>query len=457
MTGRIKKHITVVIVVLGILLGGGLLLFLLHGQGISTTLGFVFGWHHIAEQQQHFTQTLTTMVQEAGLPAGSYQLGERLPQRRGQEQWQRQTHTIQLPATLSLGTFAERLQALGEQIRFLSRQEHRDATVAASELFFGKAGVITDIVILLQVPETTQPPASLSLHIPPSTIAPFPKTPLQPASPPPPPAVRPQPVPKASPPQVAKLQPSPIPPAPPAPLTPAPAVPPVPPPPLSGAPGHPQVAIVIDDLGWDFEAARSLLALGVPLSFAILPETPHRVLIAQEARQQRHDVLLHLPMESHGASHIDLGPYGLRSVMTATELASRVEAALEAVPAVIGVNNHMGSRLTEDRPAMHAVMQLLKRHNLFFLDSRTSKDSLAYQVAQELGVRAAQRQVFLDNDADPTKITQQLQRLITVAQQQGRAIGIGHPYPATLKVLQEHVPLLRQAGVQFVTLSRLVK
>jgi hypothetical protein len=102
-------------------------------------------------------------------------------------------------------------------------------------------------------------------------------------------------------------------------------------------------------------------------------------------------------------------------------------------------------------------MQMIKHHKLFFLDSRTSKDSLAYEVAQKIGVPTAQRQIFLDNEADATKITQQLHHLATLAHEQGSAIGIGHPYPATLQALHHFLPTLRQAGIELVPVSRLVR
>jgi uncharacterized protein len=117
----------------------------------------------------------------------------------------------------------------------------------------------------------------------------------------------------------------------------------------------------------------------------------------------------------------------------------------------------MGSRLTENREAMQVVMQLLKQRNLFFLDSRTSQKSLAYQIAQELGVRTAQRQVFLDNTLDVTKIHQQLHYLASLAHEHGSAIGIGHRYPETVRTLRHTLPELRQAGIDIVPVSRLVK
>jgi polysaccharide deacetylase 2 family uncharacterized protein YibQ len=143
--------------------------------------------------------------------------------------------------------------------------------------------------------------------------------------------------------------------------------------------------------------------------------------------------------------------------MNSQELAAHIEVALAAVPAAIGVNNHMGSRLTEDREAMRVVMHLLKQRNLFFLDSRTSQKSLAYHVARELGVRTAQRQVFLDTTPEMAKIQQQLHYLVALAHEHGSAIGIGHPHPATVQTLWHTLPELRQAGIDIVPVSHLVK
>jgi hypothetical protein len=216
------------------------------------------------------------------------------------------------------------------------------------------------------------------------------------------------------------------------------------------------VAIVIDDLGWNLEAARALLALDAPLSFAILPNAPYRTVIAQEAQRRGRDILLHLPMEPYKYPHVNPGQPALLSTMNTRELTAEVEVALAALPPVVGVNNHMGSRLTEDRTAMRAVMQHIKRHNLFFLDSRTSQKSLAAQVARELGVRTAERHVFLDNETETTKIHQQLDQLATLARMRGHAIGIGHPYPETVQALWHMLPELQQAGIEIVPISRLV-
>jgi polysaccharide deacetylase 2 family uncharacterized protein YibQ len=143
--------------------------------------------------------------------------------------------------------------------------------------------------------------------------------------------------------------------------------------------------------------------------------------------------------------------------MDTHEFTAQMENALATVPLAVGVNNHMGSRLTEDRAAMQMVMQLLKQHNLFFLDSRTSPKSLAYQVARELGVRTAQRHIFLDNDTDPFKIATQLHRLAALAREYGSAIGIGHPYPETVQSLRDTLQEVQRTGIEVVPVSRLVQ
>jgi polysaccharide deacetylase 2 family uncharacterized protein YibQ len=127
------------------------------------------------------------------------------------------------------------------------------------------------------------------------------------------------------------------------------------------------------------------------------------------------------------------------------------------LPTAIGVNNHMGSRLTEDSQAMHVIMRDLKQYDLFFLDSRTSSASQAYRIAREVGLKAAQRNVFLDHDTRPEQIVQQLHRLATLAQRHGYAIGIGHPYPETLYALKQALPTLRRAGIAIVPVSHLVQ
>jgi len=151
------------------------------------------------------------------------------------------------------------------------------------------------------------------------------------------------------------------------------------------------------------------------------------------------------------------GPGALTETMDHRELRQATRNALDAVPGAVGVNNHMGSALSEDPAAMSAVLDVVRRRGLFFLDSRTSAASVAYDLARESGIAAARRNVFLDRDRAPEAIRAELRRPLAIARGGEPAIAIGHPYPETLQVLAEEIALARQKGYRFVTLSRVVK
>jgi polysaccharide deacetylase 2 family uncharacterized protein YibQ len=142
--------------------------------------------------------------------------------------------------------------------------------------------------------------------------------------------------------------------------------------------------------------------------------------------------------------------------MSDQQLTTSTQAALDAVPGALGVNNHMGSQLSADRRSMDLVLGELARHGLYFLDSRTSPDTVAYRTALGLGMAAAERQVFLDPDPDPEAIAGQFWRLLNLARQRGSAIAIGHPYPSTLEVLRREIPAARALGYEFVPVSYLL-
>jgi polysaccharide deacetylase 2 family uncharacterized protein YibQ len=372
------------------------------GQQVSNTLLFLLGQQYIAQHQQQFSSHVYSVLQKAELPLTAYHLEGVVPQRRGRERWQYREHVMHIPPGLPLNTFETLFRETMPSLPFtiLARHVRRTPNHLAVELTFGMAGVPTDILMFTQAYTTV----TESLHVA--------KVPLF------------------------------------LPLEHFPRLP---------QPSLPQLAIVIDDLGWDLGAAQGLLAIDIPLSFAILPNTPYKNLIAQEAQRQGKEILLHLPMEPYNYPHVDPGQPALLSTMNTKELTAQVEAALAAIPTAVGVSNHMGSRLTENRDAMHVVMQVMKHHNLFFLDSRTSQKSLAYQVAHALGVRTAQRHIFLDNEIDSRKISQQLYRLAALARESGSAIGIGHPYPETVQSFRDTLPEIQQTGVEFVPISRLVQ
>jgi len=215
-----------------------------------------------------------------------------------------------------------------------------------------------------------------------------------------------------------------------------------------------RVALVIDDLGRSLGDVRGLEALGVPLSYAVLPfESKTREVVAALRRNDR-EILCHLPMQPvNGANP---GPGALLRSMSPEELVAATRAALQAVAGATGVNNHMGSSFTTDRQAMRTVLGELDRHGLFFLDSRTSGKSVGYAQARALGLPAAKRQVFLDGDPNPEVIRRQFRQLLAAARQRGAAIGIGHPHPETLAILAEEVPRAGALGYEFVPVSYLL-
>ena len=218
-----------------------------------------------------------------------------------------------------------------------------------------------------------------------------------------------------------------------------------------------RVAIVIDDLGRDVAVIERLAAIapGVQLSYAVLPFESRTSEVVEALRRHGAEVLLHLPMDPEGGA--DPGPGALTTQMSKRELAAATEAALAAVPGALGVNNHMGSKLSADRAAMTAILGELAREGRYFLDSRTTAESVGFDVARELGVPAANRDLFLDDDPAPDAIAAQFALLLTRAREQGAAIALAHPRPSTLAVLAEQIPQAIAAGIEFVPVSYLLE
>lgn len=225
-------------------------------------------------------------------------------------------------------------------------------------------------------------------------------------------------------------------------------------PPASGPVHGIRVALVVDDLGRSVEDLPPLEALGVPITYAVLPYQEQTPQVVSELRRRGEEILLHLPMEPKNGE--DPGPGALRRGMSDEELREKTLAALAAVPGAAGVNNHMGSGFSTEEGPMTTVLSLLAGRGLFFLDSRTSAESVGYRVARDLGVPAAERQVFLDGDPTQEAITAQFQRLLGLARLHGAAIAIGHPHPETLAALEREVPKAKAEGYEFVPVSYLL-
>ena len=220
---------------------------------------------------------------------------------------------------------------------------------------------------------------------------------------------------------------------------------------------RPKIALVIDDLGDKDNISQELLHWDLPITFAILPFTPFSKTLAEEAHRQRREVILHLPMEPRGYPQIRPGEGVLLGEMNEKKLLRQLTKDIEAVPYISGVSNHMGSRLMEEPAKIKIIFSELKRRRLFFLDSRTTPQTVGLQVAQSVGLKAMERNIFIDNSSAEEDIKQQLEQLIQLSLSKGKAIGIGHPHPSTLKSIKEMIPELKEKGIEVVPLSALLE
>lgn len=218
----------------------------------------------------------------------------------------------------------------------------------------------------------------------------------------------------------------------------------------------PKVAFIIDDLGYETEVAKKMMELEFPVALSILPFLQYSEFTAEEGRKNNQEIMLHLPMEPNN-SNADPGPGAIKSYMSEEEIRLAVRKCILDFPYAIGVNNHMGSKITEDRKIMEIVLEEIKGYNLFFIDSITTKDSIAYEVAQEMEIKSAVRSVFLDNENDMEYIKGQMLEVQETALREGEAIAIGHSRINTFYILKLMIPELIRAGIEVVPVSELVK
>jgi polysaccharide deacetylase 2 family uncharacterized protein YibQ len=225
--------------------------------------------------------------------------------------------------------------------------------------------------------------------------------------------------------------------------------------PSQGAPGHARLAIILDDLGTDRAAADAIFALPYPLTISVLPDHAHSTDIAEDAHRRGYEVMLHLPMQSVGNETPEAQE--LRPGMNADEIPLVIDQMMQSVPNAAGVNNHQGSQATADAALMGELMPVLRDWKLFYVDSRTTAATVAYDTAQKDAVRCAFRNVpFLDDVQETGAIRKQLELAIRGALGKGEAIAIGHPHPATLQALREFLPQAEARGVRLVFASELV-
>ncbi|MEE4362369.1 MAG: divergent polysaccharide deacetylase family protein [Desulfotignum sp.] len=217
-----------------------------------------------------------------------------------------------------------------------------------------------------------------------------------------------------------------------------------------------RMALIIDDIGYDKKIAMALHTLEPNISFSVLPWSPFGRVISRMLADRGAEIMLHLPMEPMEYPSVNPGPGALLTSMPPDMLIAQLEKNLKEVPGVSGVNNHMGSMFTTQANQMNQVFTILKKEDLFFIDSRTAKNSQCRASARLLQVRFAERDVFLDNVQEVDYITGQFAQLKKIAKKHGAAIGIGHPYPATLETLKIELPKLK-GKIEIIPASRMVR
>lgn len=221
--------------------------------------------------------------------------------------------------------------------------------------------------------------------------------------------------------------------------------------PVSQGQMPPIIAIIIDDMGHNRIQGERLIALDQPLTLAFLPFRRYTTVLAEKAHKRQKEIMLHAPMAN--TRRLELGPGGLNEGMSQNEMNLTLRRALRSIPHVQGVNNHMGSLLTQQLQPMDWVMTELNNYPVYFVDSRTIASSVAGDVAAAYRIPTLSRDVFLDHEQTEEYIHQQFQRLVQKAKENGSAIGIGHPHKITVDYLEKHLPELDEEGIAVATVS----
>ncbi|MEX0604885.1 MAG: divergent polysaccharide deacetylase family protein [Marinobacter sp.] len=213
----------------------------------------------------------------------------------------------------------------------------------------------------------------------------------------------------------------------------------------------PTIAIIIDDMGHNLSQGRRLVEMEYPITLAFLPFRRHTTELAKAAHAHQKEIMLHAPMAN--TRNIGLGPGGLDGSMDEPATITTLRRAIQSIPHVRGVNNHMGSLLTQLQPNMDWVMTELFRYPLYFVDSRTIATTIAGETAAAHQVPTLTRDVFLDHEQTEEYVDAQFQLLIETAKRNGSAIGIGHPHKVTVDYLIKKLPELDEQGIAVATVS----
>jgi polysaccharide deacetylase 2 family uncharacterized protein YibQ len=220
--------------------------------------------------------------------------------------------------------------------------------------------------------------------------------------------------------------------------------------------GKPLIAIVLDDVGVARSHAEMAIDLPGVITLAFMTYADGVADMAARARAKGHELMLHVPMQPLDGE-VDAGPHALTVDLSERELLTRLAWGLDRFEGYVGINNHMGSRFTQDERGMRVVLSELKRRGLLFLDSRTISTSIGDRLAARMGVAHVARDVFLDDEMDEAAVMKQLAYAERVAASKGHAIAIGHPHPATLAAIRAWMPRAEARGFVLVPLSAVAK
>lgn len=215
-----------------------------------------------------------------------------------------------------------------------------------------------------------------------------------------------------------------------------------------------KISIIIDDIGYSHKYGMAAMRLPGELTYAIIPNSPRAGFFANHAAKMNKEVMLHAPMST--IHNIPLGENGLSESMDESDFKETLKSSLDSLPSASGVNNHMGSLLTQRSLPMEWLMQALQERDLYFIDSRTTANSVAWKVAQEFNIPSLKRDIFLDHEATEEFIDGQFQKLTEIAQRRGYAVAIAHPYQETITYLEKHLPKLEQQNIDLVPVSQLL-
>jgi polysaccharide deacetylase 2 family uncharacterized protein YibQ len=221
-------------------------------------------------------------------------------------------------------------------------------------------------------------------------------------------------------------------------------------------PAPPRLAVIIDDIGGNLETTRRFLDLGIPLTLSILPGLAHSKESEDLAHEYGYEVMLHLPMEPKGLAEHNPGRGAIATDMSEAAIYEIMTSHLGNFTYIKGVNNHMGSRATENERVMHSVLNVLKPRGLYFIDSRTSSQSVAFRMAQEMEMPSGKNELFLDNEPEVDYCKDFIDRAIHRVKTEGSGIVIGHPRETTLHALREMSSRIEEEGISLVFVSDLV-